>query len=165
VQNDKSAVLRSKCLESTVECIAVSDKRRRVTWIAQLQLGNPNSDDSATPPSDLVDCRVNEQAMQPGVETLGVAQTRKVAPRTNQRFLDRILRCFWIPKDQAGGRVQPRCSSANKHGEGVAIAVACLFHVRPLVHGPPYAARRTWPRSHGMAAGNSDSFRAKSSQP
>ena len=73
--------------------------------------------------------------MEPGVESVGIAETRQVAPRSDECLLDRVARELRVPEDQAGGRVQPREVDVDERGEGVMLAPPRSFDESSLVHG------------------------------
>ena len=82
--------------------------------------------------------------MQPGLEPVRVAKTRKVAPGADESLLDRVARELRVPKDETRGRVQPREGRVDESGEGVMIALPRAFDELSLVHG------RLWLRhDHG----------------
>ena len=91
----------------------------------------------APPPAERIEAGVDGQSVEPGVEPVRVAQAREVAPGSDVRLLDRVAREIRVPKDEAGGGVQPRDGRADEHGEGVMIAPPCPFDEFPLVHSHP----------------------------
>ena len=84
---------------------------------------------------DLVETGIDGQAMEPGVEPIGVTQPRQVAPGSDEGLLDRVAGQLRIPEDEAGGPVQPRDGPAGELGEGVMIALPRPVHESSLVHG------------------------------
>jgi hypothetical protein len=56
--------------------------------------------------------------MEPGIEPIGVAQPRQIAPGSDQCLLDRVSRELGIPEDESGCRVQPRDGLVDELGEG-----------------------------------------------
>ncbi len=72
--------------------------------------------------------------MKPGVESIGVAETAKVAPGAEERVLDRVARELGVPEDQPSGGVEPRDGQIDERGEGVMIASPCPFDETSLVH-------------------------------
>lgn len=86
--------------------------------------------DPAALPSGEVEARVDGQSIEPGVETLGVAQAPDVAPSSDEGLLDRVARKLAVTKDQSGCCVQARKRRIEKRSEGVMIA-----SLRPLDQG------------------------------
>ena len=91
---------------------------------------------TAAPP-DRVETRSDDEASEPGVEALRVAQTRQALPGPDKALLDRVPRELVVPENQAGCRIQPRDGGAGKRGEGVMIAPLRPLDELPLVHGIP----------------------------
>ncbi len=85
--------------------------------------------------SGQIETGVDGQSAQPGIEPLGVAETRQVAPGADEGFLDRVARELRVPEDEAGGRVQPREGRVDQSGEGVMIASPRAVDKLSLVHG------------------------------
>ena len=101
-----------------------------------------------------VEAGVDGQAMEPGVEPLGVTQHPKVAPGSDERLLDRVAGQLRVAEDEAGGPVQPRAGIAGKHGEGVMIAATRSLDETSLVHGRLGFGTPGWSCSTGMASGS-----------
>src|SRR6188508_3729639 len=96
---------------------------------------------------------MHEEAVEPCVEPLRIAQPGEALPGPDEALLDRVARELRVPEDQPGRRVQPRDRPADEHGEGVMIASSRTVHEFSLVHGgPPGSGAATWSRSDGMAA-------------
>jgi hypothetical protein len=75
--------------------------------------------------------------MEPGVESIRVAQAPESPPGDEERLLDRVARELRVAEDQAGGRVQPRDGQVDERGEGVMIAPLSPLDESTLVHGLP----------------------------
>jgi len=84
-----------------------------------------------------VEAGVDGQSVEPGLESIWVAQAREVAPRSDVGVLDGVAGEVLVAKDQAGDRLEPRDRPADEQPEGVVIASACPFDEIPLVHGHP----------------------------
>ncbi len=81
-----------------------------------------------------VDAGTHGETMQPGVEPLGLAQRRQLAPGFEHRVLDGVSRELRVPDDEASGCVQPGQSGRGEHGEGVMIASPGPLHQLQLLH-------------------------------
>jgi hypothetical protein len=92
-------------------------------------------DRSPSTTTSKVQTRVDGQAMEPGVEPVGVAEAPQVPPGAEEAFLDRIARELRVPEDEASGRVQPRDGPVDELGEGVMIALPRSLDESSLVHG------------------------------
>lgn len=65
----------------------------------------------------------NEQTIQPGVESIRIAQAPQVAPGIDEGILDRVVRRGVIAEDQSGNRIEPANRNRGKVREGVMIAL------------------------------------------
>ena len=83
----------------------------------------------------MVETGVDGQAMEPGVEPVGITQPRQVVPGSDERLLDRVAGQLRVAEDEAGGPVQPRDGPAGELGEGVMIALPRSLDESSLVHG------------------------------
>ncbi len=104
---------------------------------------------------------MDDELAERGVEPIGVAERRQVAPGADEAFLDRVARELRVPQDQPCGRVQSRDGRAGKQCEGVMIAPLRPLDEVSLVHDNPRWCAAVWSRSHGMASIPGDSFRAR----
>ena len=52
--------------------------------------------------------------MEPGVEAVGIAQRREVAPGGDERLLGRVLGASVVTEDQAGSGVEPADRDARQ---------------------------------------------------
>ena len=95
--------------------------------------------------------------MEPGIEPVRVAQTRKVTPGSDVHLLDGVSREIGVPEDEAGDRAQLRDGAVDELGEGVMIAPTCSFDDFPLVHGHPRDAS-VRPRSRVLASRAAEPF-------
>ena len=77
------------------------------------------------------------QAVEPGIELLGITQSREVTPGSDVGLLDRVLRELLVPEDEAGDGLQLRDGRADERREGVMIAFTRSFDEFPLVHSHP----------------------------
>lgn len=99
--------------------------------------------------------------MQPGIEAIGVAQCPKVAPRPDERLLDRVAGQVGIAQDEEGGCVQPGETDIDERGEGVMIASPRSLDESSLIHGRLTDPGRRDPSGRarqGMAPASRDSF-------
>ena len=102
--------------------------RRRIDRI-ELDLDRPSS-----PTPGKVEARVDGQPVEPGLEPVGITETRQVAPGADEGLLDRVARELRVPEDEASGRVQPREGRIDERREGVMIASLRPTDELSLVH-------------------------------
>src|SRR3954471_21266316 len=94
-----------KCL---VHKLAVSEMGRDVGCRRTVERPDLDLDRAPSPVPSEVKTNVHGEPVKPGVEPLGVAKTRQIAPGADECLLDRVARELRVSKDQSGCRVQPR---------------------------------------------------------
>ena len=66
--------------------------------------------------------RAHQDPVQPGIEPIGIAERREVAPGGDERLLGRVPRPVGIAEDQLGDAVEPGDRQARELVERVAVA-------------------------------------------
>jgi len=135
VQNDDGAPRRVEPSEGIVDELSLDDVRSGIADHGSVERLQLDLDGPGAAMPQGIDAGADEQAMEPAVETIRVAQAGQASPRPDVRLLDRVSSQLSIPEDQPRGCVQPRRTRADERGEGVMIASPGTFHERPLVHG------------------------------
>ena len=135
VQDDDRALLRIEVAHGLVDEVAIGKGAGHIGVGRRIDREQFHFDDATTSTPRLVEAGVDGQSMEPGVEPLGVTQTREIAPCSDQDFLDRVAGQLRIPEDETGRFVQPRDGSAGELGEGVMIAPPRSLDESSLVHG------------------------------
>src|SRR6476620_12608815 len=97
-----------------------------------MDLGDLDFDASSLRRTHLIAAGVEEERVQPGVEAVGVAQSRQVPPAPDERLLDGVLCSIRIPQDESSRGIQTTARGACQHGEGVMIALPRSLHEVPL---------------------------------
>ena len=117
MQNDQRPMLGRKAGQGAVQRVTVSDESKRIDTAGRREVRERHLDDAPLSAAGFVDGRVHEQAVEPGVEPVGIAQPRQVSPGPDQALLDRVARELGVPEDEASGRVHARsgarASTAN----------------------------------------------------
>ena len=155
MQDDDRPLLGFETAEAALELVAVGDRRRGVGdggWVREV--GDVDVEATAADAPDLIDAGVHQQATQPGVESVRVAQRGQITPGTDEGVLDGVRRPIRIPEHEPGGRVEAGDRGACQLGEGVMIAPPRSLHEVSRHHGPQAVARLRWPRSLSMARGS-----------
>src|SRR3954468_10623589 len=98
-------MLRIEAPQRVVGQLTIGERAGRIGRDRHVDRRELDLDHAAFPPADEVEAGVDEQSMEPGVETLRIAETGEVAPGSNTGFLDRVARELRVPDDQSGGRV------------------------------------------------------------
>ena len=135
VQRDDRSVRRIETPERRVHQLAVGERARDVGLRGGIDGGELDLDRSPSPAPGDVETGVDGQSMEPGVEPLGIAKSRQVAPGADERLLDGVARELRVPEDQASRRVQPREPGIDELGEGVMIALPRAFDVPQEARG------------------------------
>ena len=135
--------------EAALELIAIGEivgrigRSRRFRHREQIDM-----DLHAPPPSTAARfaiARVDQQAMEPGLEAVGVAQASQTSPGGHEGFLCGVLGSAVISQDQPGHDVEPIDRDARQLSERVVIARHRPFHEIPL-HRGSRLARPGWSR-------------------
>ena len=94
-----------KSSESALELVAIGQPGCAVGFG---RLGRQHGDGRTPPPTTAPGVRAgsDEQAVEPGVEPLDVAQRRQVGPGADQGVLGRIMREIGVVQDQPGDAVE-----------------------------------------------------------
>ncbi len=137
VEDDDSPPLRIETPERRVKEIAIGNHRRDVGGRRSIERRQLDLDRAPAAASNRVDAGAKDQAVEPGLEAIRIAQRRKVPPSPDETLLDRVSRKLVVPENESGCRVQPRDERACKHGKGVMIASPRSLDELSLVHGHP----------------------------
>jgi len=137
VERDDGTMCGVEVPERPIEQIVLCKVVREVSRRGCIGRDELDLDRSSTTVPGEIEAGVDGESVEPGVEPIRVAQARKIAPGSDERFLDRVSREITIPKHQSGGRVQPRDGQVDKLGEGVMIAPLRSFDETVLVHVAP----------------------------
>jgi hypothetical protein len=120
-------VLDGKSEEGPLDLVAIADPGDVVLGIRSIDRVDRHL--QGTPPgaADVVGAGVDEESMQPSVESIAVAQTAQVAPGPDERVLDGILRGIPIAQDPPRDRVQAVVCGGHEVIKGLVIAPLCAL--------------------------------------
>jgi hypothetical protein len=121
-QDEGSPLLNWQLEERALELVTIGHLTEAVLRYGLVQ--GPDRD-LHWPPSSaayLVLARVDEESMEPGVEPVSVAKPAQVAPRSDERVLDGVLRSILIAKDPSRDRVKAVICGAREHIECLVVA-------------------------------------------
>ena len=134
VQDDDEALILVEPPEPASDLVT-GDRGDRVVGLRwQVDLGELDLDDPTPVPPQLVVAGTDEQAVEPRLESIGVAEPWQIPPGADEGFLDGVLRPLGIADDEPGGRVHAPDRGACERFEGVMIAPLRPFHELTL-HG------------------------------
>jgi len=153
VEDDERPVLGREMGKDPIDLVAIRDRLGFVGCWGVKDGVDLDLDGSPTPDPRLIDAGSDDEAMEPGVEPVGVAKSRQVPPGPDQRLLDRVPRELAVPKDQPGSRVEPRDCAGGELSEGVMIAPPGSLDELSLLHGCSRRKATLRSRSKGYGGG------------
>lgn len=137
MKNDDGTPLWVEAPKRQIQKLAIGDERSDVGCRRFVDRGQLDLDGSTAAMTQRIDAGANDEATEPSLEAIRIAERRQVSPGADESILDRVSRELMVPEDQAGRRVQPRDKRAGKLGEGVMIASPRPLDELSLVHGDP----------------------------
>ena len=156
VEGEGHPVLDGEGPEAALDLVAALDIAGVVAAARGVHRGDFHEHRPASHPALLVTAGMEEEAVEPRVNTVGIAQRPEVPPRPDQAFLDGVLGRAIVPEDPPGDRVQPIDRCPGERREGLVIAALC-----PLDDVPRHPLPRLRPalgRSGSMASAEGDSI-------
>ena len=146
MEDDHGSQLRFEPEEAALESVAVLDHRHLVDDRGDRDGRQFDIEPMASEPARLIDAGVDQQAMQPGIEAVGIAERGQITPGPDECVLHGVLGLFDIPEHEPRGPIQTGDRGACQLGEGVMIALPRSLHEVSLHHAP-----RRWRDHHGRA--------------
>jgi hypothetical protein len=117
MQDEDRALFRCKPSESTVELVAIGDRQQIVGRLWTVHRQHPEIRRTASLPGCLSDTHVGEEAMDPRVEPVRIAEARKVTPGDHQRILQGIFGPIDVAEDPMRDREESVASRADQVDE------------------------------------------------
>jgi len=128
-KHEERSLLGRQTPEAALQLVAVADTEIAVFGHGDVKWKRLDvHGDASALPGRLVDTGAHDDAMQPGVEAVGVSETGQVTPGDDQRFLHSILSSLDIAEDPLRDRVEPIATDADQVGIGLPISHPCGFH-------------------------------------
>ena len=134
MKDDHGPHVRIEPEEAAFELVAIDDGRRRVGHRGCIELGQFDIDAMASGSSRLIDAGVDEQPMQPGIESVGIPKGGQITPGPDEHVLDGVFGLFGVPEHEPRGAIQTGDRGACQLGEGVMIALPRSLHEVSLHH-------------------------------
>jgi hypothetical protein len=128
MQDDQRPALGFQPPEGGIERLTLGDLVREVIRVAEILDGERDLDRTTPLPAGEPEAGANRQAMDPGLETIRIAETGQVPPRSDHRLLDGIPGQLRIPEDEPGGPAESPDQRAGERGKGVMIAPLRALH-------------------------------------
>ena len=123
MEHDHRPLFRRQLAEGVVEVVSSGDGARHVRRGGQIGLEEADAGHVTAFAAGFGVAGMDDQAVQPGVEALDVAERRQVAPRPEQRLLGRVLGAMRIAQDPVGEGVAAVDARRDQGREGVPVAV------------------------------------------
>lgn len=133
-EDDGRPLVGRQATERTIELVPVGDHARCVRHCADVDRAELDLESTTTEAPALVQAGSDEEAVEPGVETIGIAEGGKVPPGPNEGLLDSILGPFRIAQDQSRCAIEPAGTSSDEVGEGLGVAPCGSVDQVPLHH-------------------------------
>jgi hypothetical protein len=131
--NDRPAVV-VEVPKDLVDQLPIGMVGRLVRCGRSVQRRELDLDDAPSAFAGLIKTRIDRKSAEPGFEPIGISKLREIPPSSDQRLLDRVACELGVPKDEAGGFVQPHDRRASELREGVMVASTCPLDELSLVH-------------------------------
>ncbi len=145
MQNDDGALIRVEVTDATFDLVSIGRSRLGVRHRERMDLGKLDLDAPPLGYPELIAAGVQEDPVKPGIEAIGIAQGGQVAPASDERLLDGVLRTVRVPQDEPSRGVEATDRGACQQREGVMIALPCSLHEVSL-HVALGFARPVWSR-------------------
>src|SRR6478752_5502590 len=123
VEDDDRSLPRRQLAEGMVEVVSRGDGARHIRRGGKVRLEQPHAGHVTTFAAGFRVAGVDDQAMEPGVKPLAVAQGREVTPGAEHRLLGGILRTVWITQDPKGEGIAVVDARRHQGRECVLVAV------------------------------------------
>ena len=128
------APFRFEAPERAIQEVAIGDRASRSRRRPRRREARARLRSPPAPTARDVETGIDDEATQPGIEPVGIAQRRQVPPGSDEPVLDRVARELGVPKDQTRGGVQARDLRPGERFEGVMIAPLRSLDQVPVVH-------------------------------
>ena len=126
--------------ERSIESISIVHRRRLVRPAGSIDGQDPDVRVPGAHPARFRVTGIDEEALQPGVEPVRIAETGQLTPGDHQRLLNGVLGPSDIPEDPLGDRHEPVAVRPGQDGECIPVPLPRLLDevaIQPIV--PPVA--------------------------
>jgi len=128
VEHEDRPLLGRQASESPFELIPIGDPEEFVGCRRSVDRQDPQIGHATTLTRRLGDTDVHEQAMQPRVEPVRIAESSQIAPGDHQCVLEGILGSVDVAQDPLGHREQPVPTRVDQVDVCLPIAALCRRH-------------------------------------
>jgi hypothetical protein len=120
-------VLDGESEEGPLDLVAIADPGDVVLGIRSIDRVDRHLQGTPARSADVVGTGMDEESVEPGVESVAVTQTAQITPGSDEGVLDGILRGIPIAQDPPRDRVQAVVCGGREVIEGLVIASLCAL--------------------------------------
>jgi hypothetical protein len=132
MKHEYGALLERESPEGALELVAIVDGQDVGRLCLAVHRQHPDLCLHAAPTSGLGVALMRQDPVQPGFESVGVAQRPELTPTGDQRGLHRVIGPIGVTQDPERNRHAAISDHARKGIEGLPIPVLCLINERSL---------------------------------
>jgi hypothetical protein len=127
MEHEYRPVFDGQPLEGSVERVAIDNGDQPIGSRRSVDGKDPDVGRPCPTAPGLGVAGVNEQATNPGLEAIRVAQCRELPPDSDERALEGVFSKIAIAQDPRGQRVQSVAGRVDQRRESFAITASCAF--------------------------------------
>ena len=126
-EHEDGALIGRKPSKATFDAVAIVEGQRLVGACRSFDRQDADVRDPGARAAGLRVARVDEQALEPGVEAVRIAEAGQLSPGDHQRLLHGVLGPSDIPEDPLGDRHEPVTVRPGQDGKGLPVPSLCLL--------------------------------------
>jgi hypothetical protein len=152
VEHEQGPLLRLQAAEAPLELIPVDDAQEVVGRGRDVYRQDAEVRDAVALAFRLGETGANNEAVEPGVESVRIAEPRQVTPSDHQRILQGVLGPIDVTEDPLGEGVQTVATDSDQVGIGLPVTLPCrldeisIHRIRSSVAPSGGAVRSLWGR-------------------
>jgi hypothetical protein len=131
--------------EAPLELIPICYGEQVVGPCWSLQRQDPEIRDAVTLATGLCETDIDEDALEPRIEAVRIAEAAKVTPGDDERVLESVLGPIDVAEDPLGDREQPVTASADQVDVCLPIPTLCRLY-QVAIHGSRLSHCARWGR-------------------
>ena len=135
MEHEDGALLGGEASKPTFKEVAIAHAQQLVRGRRSVDRQHPQVRRPTALARRLGDADVDEEALEPGIEPIRIAEAAKVTPGDHQRVLQGVLGPIDVTEDPLGDREETVGSDADQVDIRVPIPALCRPH-EIVVHGP-----------------------------
>ena len=136
MEHEDGALLGGEASKPTFKEVAIAHAQQLVRGRRSVDRQHPQVRRPTALARRLGDADVDEEALEPGIEPIRIAEAAKVTPGDHQRVLQGVLGPIDVTEDPLGDREETVGSDADQVDIRVPIPALCRPH-EIVVHGAP----------------------------